>query len=717
MREVSAGGNATNQTAGVINNNMYGAAPESKAVVGGGPLSNLPGLSKHIVPRPDDIDAIHNALRRSAVAGVVKQAAATADGGYGKTIAALLYAHEHEEDYPGGRFFIRCEQGSIVGEVASLAVKLGITGDLNDAEKAAAVKLKLEGGPACLIILDNVVDEAQWTSEEFCSVLPGGRARLLLTTRVHDLPDVQDVEIKRLTPAQGVEVLANFRGDANTGDNRAHAADLVEQVEGLAVAVAAIGAYMKLTPEANWEGLAGEVRRGSIGLIQSAEPRVASQIGYRTAVVEVLDAAIDSLPPAERRAMEYAALLPADLVPRFWLVTLLERDATLTLVAKPAVVGPPAGAAVDHLVALDLLRAPAGPAGLMSMHRAHRARLAERLEAMPEETARLLDAIVELGEERGKASHDAVAGDLAEKDEAKRRAGVEALWAELTPLVALAGALAEHGRFWAAVRLANWVNTPLNDLGRYGEGWASLARFAVNEAALVAGTGQEEAAALFSNLAMMQRDQGDLPGARKSMERAITVGEKHFAPDQPIHATYYSNLALIQQDQGDLKGARASIERAIAIEEKHFAPDHPTLATSYMVLAYIQSPQGDLPGARASIERAIAIEQKHFAPDHPTFAISYNNMQSILFSMGDYLGAREYMQRAMGISAAHFAPDHPSVGVSYSNLGTIDFMAGDHAAACSNLKKGLEIFLKHFDESHPRVKWVRGLMKETGCTP
>ena len=49
----------------------------------------------------------------------------------------------------------------------------------------------------------------------------------------------------------------------------------------------------------------------------------------------------------------------------------------------------------------------------------------------------------------------------------------------------------------------------------------------------------------------------------------------------------FSNLAMIQQAQGDLPAARANMEKAIAIERKHFAPDHPNLGANNHNLAAI----------------------------------------------------------------------------------------------------------------------------------
>lgn len=123
-------------------------------------------------------------------AGVVRHAAAKADGGYGKTIAALLYAHARAVDYPGGRFLVRCEGGDITGEMERVGDRLGITGVMKDDERAQRAATVLSEGPPCLLILDNVVDERSWEAIRGCGLLPDGEARVLVTTQRPNLPGV-----------------------------------------------------------------------------------------------------------------------------------------------------------------------------------------------------------------------------------------------------------------------------------------------------------------------------------------------------------------------------------------------------------------------------------------------------------------------------------------------------------------------------------------------
>ena len=47
----------------------------------------------------------------------------------------------------------------------------------------------------------------------------------------------------------------------------------------------------------------------------------------------------------------------------------------------------------------------------------------------------------------------------------------------------------------------------------------------------------------------------------------------------PLGALVWGNLGIALRDQGDLPGAREQLERALAISESALGPDHPTVRT------------------------------------------------------------------------------------------------------------------------------------------
>ena len=657
------------------------------------PPSTVPTPSRTFIKREAITAKIHAALQANPERVVVRQAVARAMGGYGKTVAAILYADQYKDSYPGGRFFLPVESGDIAASLASLITPLRLSSANDPKADAALVSATLRDGEPSLLILDNIASRAAWEAMLNTGLVPRGNCRVLITTRDDKVAEKNDIAIGRLEPDEAREVYRLFCVDRRTDATHAAAlpdpaiADAITAwVGGLAVAVAAVAAFMKLNPDISWEEHWLGDGKGMLGLknmpaieLPDVLPEVAAQLGLEGKALEghrrtlrVIDDAIKSLPAPERRAVDYAALLPPDMAPAAWLETLLETDAArgdggtgdpadplhLTLTKKPFSKASPARAILEHLDALDILL-PGGEGGqLLSLHRLWHARLNERAEAEKVDRSPLWSAIAACATARRPIVVGVDQPGKVKAIDNPRCVTNAALRWELSPLISVASALAQAGRLKEAETVAWWLPNPLRLLGRLAEARTVLDALLKDPAAAQAALGDSGFATLLTNLAVIQLAHGELAGARASMERAIGIEEKHFAPDHPTFATRYSNLATIQQAQGDLPGARASIERAIVIAEKNLGAEHPNLATMRSNLAGIQHAQGDLPGARSSMERAIAIEQEHFSPDHLTFATRFNNLAQIAVAEGKIPEAVALWRKAHAICLKALGPDH-----------------------------------------------------------
>ncbi|MBL0870355.1 MAG: tetratricopeptide repeat protein [Phycisphaerales bacterium] len=758
------------------------AAPARRAIT-----STVPAKSATFIPRKNITAQIHAALRKNPGETVIRQAVARAMGGYGKTVAAVLYAHEYAKDYPGGRFMLPMENGDIIAGLASLIGPLGLTSRNDPTADATTVSHALREGDPSLLILDNIPSAKTWTEivalrlpGTTLSLLPYGRCHILVTTRDEAIAPSDAIKIGRLTSDEARELFRLFCQDRQSRETNASkraalpaalpepaiADAITNGLGGLAVAVAAVAAYMKLKPHIDWKVYwlgDGKLVRGlkntPVKDLPEVKPEVAAQLGLNGQALEehrrslrVVDDAFEALAPPERRAVEYAALLPHDLAPRIWLETLLQTDAArtegpllLTLASDPDDPRPPAQRVLDHLDELDILM-PGGEEGkLLSLHRLWHTRVNERAAAEQTDRTPLLLAIAECADARGAAivgtgeTHSINTPAIVSDADAHTRR-----W-ELSPLVATSAMLWAQGHPGPAARLGIWLASVLRELGRYAEAAACLPLNCETDLAIEAAIGHKGVAAVYSNLATIQRVQGNFAGARASMEKAIAIAEQNLGADQPNLASMRSNLALIQQDLGDLSAARTNIEKTIAIQSKHFPPDHPGFAISFSNLALIQKTQGDLAGARAnveraiviaeqrlganhpnlatmhsnlsgiqkaqrdvagartSIEKAIAIQSTHLPPDHPIFATSYNNLAMILKDLNKFAEALRYKQLSIEIERKHFGEDHPQMGASYSNLAGIQKAQGDLAGARSSIEKALAVLSRHFAPDHPTL--------------
>jgi|GEM_PF-1374067 len=739
---------------------------------------NIPGPPMHLIPRPQLLQDLRDVLLGTGRTALTGQAVTRGSGGQGKTVLSQWYRQKYGKEYSEHCFQINMESQPLVRSLAALLTESEATRNLTDHQKARMVLNRLSQPPACLLILDNLPDEEVWSSlavqggtveingqqVAIPPLLPVPPCHVIITTRAEHLPGVRGVDVGSLTEHEGADMLALFAAEFGLAFDAAAAKRITAELGGLALAVAAVGADLALDRRSDWAVYADNLVKVPLDALPESRADIQKEIRYTGRITAVLDALYHKLPAAEQRVMDYTAVLPPDGMPGLWLELLLRADADpargesrLDLGQKPS--GAPRAAAdvLDHLRRLDVLTAIGEEGRFRRLHRLHAKRCRERMAAKEGQATALLLEIAACAAARRATiigtnpdgTDRGVDNPAAVTDQSLR-------W-ELTPLAETCKALWLADHPGPAARVGVWLAGVLRLLGRYAEAAACLQLTTQNEPAVEAEIGPEDLAACYSNLATIQQDQGDLPGARQSVQRAIAGLEARFGKDYINLGSCYSNLALIQQAQGDLPGARASMERAIAIESKHFAPDHPTFAIRYSNLALIQQAQGDLPGARASMERAIAIDSKHFAPDHPTFAIRYSNLATIqknqgdlpgarasmeraiaigeqhlgkdhpniaAFSsnlatiqqaQGDLPGARASMERAIAIKSKHFAPDNPTFAATYNNLAHICFAEGDRAAACANFKKALDILLKHFDENHPDVMTIRRSMQNAGC--
>lgn len=556
----------------------------------------LPERQRTFAGREAELAEVHARLGRAAEVGITQQTAVHGHGGIGKTSLAVEYAWRHLADYPGGVFSLACDTAADVPPLHELAPYLGIPAAETTDDTAAAVRVRLERGEPALLILDNVRGAEQWQSRAWREALPGGACRRLITTRAPRLADVPMYALQRLSTEDGVALLALYRPDALA--SRVTVERVVEWFDGLAVGLTVVGIYMEMNPELPWAKYEASLKTKGLDAVRRTEGEARNVYEHR--VDAVFDDVMEELPAAERRAVEYAALLPEDRIYPLWLPLLLGGDGGVELPDLPGYEGQGGEVVVTQLTRKQLLREQGD--GSLGLHRVLRRRIREVLDGRGETEARIA-AVLVLAEARGKASRAAVLEP--------------AFRAELGSLVGLSEALAALGYVVEGVRLMNWLVTPLLDLGRYTEARALLASYATEATSLPSSA----AATLHSNVATILKALGELGEAREMMVRAIAIEEEHFAADHPTLAVSYSNLATILKALGELREARKMITRAIAIEEKHFAADHPNLAIRYNNLGQIELDAGHREAACELFRRAMAILRTHFTESHPQVRI------------------------------------------------------------------------------------------------
>jgi tetratricopeptide (TPR) repeat protein len=204
-----------------------------------------------------------------------------------------------------------------------------------------------------------------------------------------------------------------------------------------------------------------------------------------------------------------------------------------------------------------------------------------------------------------------------------------------------------------------------------------------------------------NSLAILLQDQGDLAGARPIFERTLAIKEKELGPQHPDTAASLNDLARLLQSQGDLARARPLFERALEIKEKTLGSEHLDTAVSLNNLANLLVEQGDLVHARPLLERASTIYEKALGPEHPHTAPCLSNLALLLQDQGDLAGARPLLNRVLAIKEKAFGPEHPETAMSLNNIASLLVNQGDLTGARLLLERASAIYEKALGPEHP----------------
>ncbi len=157
---------------------------------------------------------------------------------------------------------------------------------------------------------------------------PSGGAWLTLT--LGELPDADALDLLEkhrpfggwaLLPVESVAPKTD--GQECPSSERTAAMTIVKRLGGFALAVELVAAWLASHPETTYVQFAEGLGLEDLEVIAGSDDVELRRHNHQRRLSAVLGPVLDELRPAERRAMEYAALLPPDLVPLPWLHTLV----------------------------------------------------------------------------------------------------------------------------------------------------------------------------------------------------------------------------------------------------------------------------------------------------------------------------------------------------------------------------------------------------------
>jgi len=585
----------------------------------------LPRVVSHFAGRDDLLTRLDAALRQDN-AGVITQSISGL-GGVGKTQLAAAYVTEHHVEYDIAAW-IRAEDGGIA-DLASLAVALGLpVTDRTPPERADDALAYLAGTRRrWLLVLDNVPGPRALTK------LPvSGQGRVLVTSRHRggygDFGPELPVGVFDPGTARDYLLSRTGRSSAESSD-----ADAVAFALGcLPLALAHAGAYCASGTGVPFrEYLALLENLPSQDLFDSSP-----EIFYQDTVAATWRTSINSakiLAPLARPALEMAAFLAPDAIPRSFFSVLADNSAA----ARKLV--------IDALTALNRYSLFTLDNPQVGVHRLLQKVIRDQLPDSAQSAA-VRHALAAV--ERGLPADPELPATWPQ-------------WQELLPHIL---ALADIDAVAAldATRLVKILNQACDFLFYAGftRETADLAAQTVTTAETRLRPDDPDILTARENLAACYWSAGRIADAVTIQEQVAGQREHVLGPDHPDTLNALNNLANSYRSAGRFADAIATLEKVAAERERVLGPDHRDTLTACANLAASYQSAGRTADAIALKEQVAAERERVLGPDHPDTLTARANLAVSYWSADRTTEAITVLESATIECERVLGRDHPT---------------------------------------------------------
>ncbi len=517
------------------------------------------------------------------IQAIINQTALAGLGGVGKTQLALEYAYRSGEQscFALIRWLRADDRAVLVGDLAELAVELGLAMPQSDQSEAAMAALRwCRAAPQerpWLLIYDNATDP-----ELIGEFLPGGGpGQIIITSRQREWKGLAtSLDVDTFSTQEGGRFLCERTGR----DDRPGAEALADRLGGLALALAQAAAYLNQTGTAFAEYIEALERRHDL------LSRPGERTEYQDTVAGVVAESrrvVQAIAPLAGELMDVIAYLDSDHIP----TDLLRESGAERPGFDPSALD-------DAIIALSRYSLISTGQGGFAIHR-------------------LVQEITRHAHKSDDPAGRAIAllHPLFPSD-----ARDPALWpafAALSPHVVSVDRTAPEG---VLLEARSWL---LDQAGTFlresGDAAASvpLLRRALEIDTAVHGEDGKTTLTAMGNLASTLKAQGDLPGARALEEQVLEARRRLLGPEHPDTLTAMGNLASTLKAQGDLPGARTLQEQVLEASRRLLGPEHPQTLTAMGNLGATRFAAQDYDGARELQATVLGVQERLLGPEHP----------------------------------------------------------------------------------------------------
>ncbi len=721
--------------------------------------ASLTALSPHwLVPLPRNLfftgreeilELLHTQLGTHQAVALTQSSALHGLGGVGKTQVALEYAYQHALEY-SAVFWVGAEtEEQIISSLLRIAEALHLPGrdDKDQQRVVATVQGWLTTHSQWLLIWDNVEDLA--LLDHFLPPIRQGA--ILITTRCQAVgTHARGIDLLPMKHEEGMLfVLRRAKTLESDGIwehvqrlavqiplQYAAAAELVEVVGGLPLALDQAGAYIEET-ECGLPAYLDLFRARRAALLQQRGEGSRDHPASVSTTFTLAITATAGRHPAVWDLLQVCALIQPDAIPE----ELFRQGAEHLGATLKAVCGDTL--AWDGIVAVAcsyslLSRQPEEQT--LSMHRLVQAVLLDTMTdtereqwstrvikvlnaAFPEirtmtnyvawkQGERLLPHTLLCLHRIEEASEPLTLASLAYKAALylrERGRYVEAEPLYLHALHILEQQLgSEHPR----------VATALNNLallywnqGKYSEAEPLYLR-ALHILEQSRGPEHLEVARPLHNLAVLYYQQGKYAEAEPLYLRALHIKEQQLGSEHLEVTLQLTGLAELYRQQSKYTDAEPLYLRALRVLEQQLESEHPQVAHALSNLAELYRQQGKYTEAEPLYLRALHILEQSLGSEHPDVAQTLNGLANLFREQSKYAEAEPLFQRALSICESHLGQHHPDTAEPLYNLALLRKTQGNLSEAISLTNRALSIRSQSLGDTHPKTIATRTLVAQ-----
>ncbi|KAH7016555.1 uncharacterized protein B0I36DRAFT_436187 [Microdochium trichocladiopsis] len=592
-------------------------------------------------------------------------------GGIGKTQLAATYIKRYRDEYSAIFWLNIKDEASIQQSFARIATHileqsadagslkgLNLQQDHDKIVQAVKAWLSLAGNTRWLIVYDNYDNpklpgrkiDATVDIHQFLPMADQGS--VVITTRVSEINIGHHIRIKKLESEQeSLQILSKTSGRNGLQDDN-DAKDLARKLDGLPLALATAGAYLKRVPistrdylrhyQESWARVTGALHLGSY-----ADRTLNStwQLSY---------AQVQAQNPLAAHLLRWWAYFNNEDI-WFDLVRTRSEDGLVWMEQLSEELNFNEAMGVLHDYGLVeptvMFQEPQGKGKLGEAEKMYLRALDGREKALGPDHTSTLDTVNNLGnlyKSKGK---------LGEAEKMYLRA-LDGREKALGP---------DHT---STLDTVNNLGNLYKSKGKLGEAEKMYLR-ALDGREKALGPDHTSTLDTVNNLGNLYKSKGKLGEAEKMYLRALDGREKALGPDHTSTLDTVNNLGNLYKSKGKLGEAEKMYLRALDGREKALGPDHTSTLDTVNNLGNLYKSKGKLGEAEKMYLRALDGREKALGPDHTSTLDTVNNLGNLYKSKGKLGEAEKMYLRALDGREKALGPDHTSTLDTVNNLGNL----------------------------------------------